>query len=208
MPTSTRYNFATARRSSDNDSESSCRSGTPCLTVYASHHVRQAQECLTYLPQTNVVYVGTNETEGTPIRSAADRKEWSHLRKPYTPERAYGCSVLPFGTFMIVGGIVLFIGAMLSPSEAIFVPPFSDPWIKRAVFGGVSLSSLLLGIGFCLRSTLAWWSFFVWVLLGTAWGVVAEIRDLGFLVIIPVTFNVIFAVGVYFATKPVFVARS
>jgi uncharacterized membrane protein HdeD (DUF308 family) len=132
------------------------------------------------------------------------------MGKPYTPERAYRSSVLPLGIFLIVGGIVLFSAAMLMPSDALFVPPFSDPWVKRTVFGGLSLPLLPLGLGFCLRNKLAWWGFFAWLLIGTAWQVVTGMLDpqFGPLVVISPVFNAFVAVGIYFATRPVFVATS
>jgi hypothetical protein len=132
------------------------------------------------------------------------------MRKPYTPERAYRWSVLPCGLFMIVGGIVLPSAALLMPSYALFVPPFSDPWLKRAVFAGMSLPLLPLGLGLCFRSKLAWWGFFAWLIIGTAWQVVGGFLDPQFahLVVVSPVFTLGFAVGTYFATKPVFNATN
>ncbi len=66
---------------------------------------------------------------------------------------------------MVFGEIVLFGGAMLMPPDSIFVPPLNDPWLKPLVFGGLSLLLLPLGLGFCLRSKVAWWGFFAYLLI-------------------------------------------
>jgi hypothetical protein len=134
------------------------------------------------------------------------------MGKPYTPERAYRWSVLPLGIFMIFSGIVLPSAAMFLPSDAIVVPPFSDPWTKRVVFCGASLPLLPLGIGFCLRNKLAWWGFFAWALIGTVLAAVAQTHGPDFGspenrigVALGSAVNILLVVGICFATRPVFV---
>ncbi len=162
-------------------------------------------------------------SETTTNRTTQTGRRWFFLRwlaaigfmsgKPYTPERAYRLSVLPFGIYLIVGGIVGPIAALLVPPEVIHLPPFSDPWLKRAIFFGATLPYLPLGVGFCLRSKLAWWGFFAWQLMSVCFAVVVGILDrqdpdrFAEVVIGPI-FNLGFAVGLYFATKPVFVVVS
>lgn len=132
------------------------------------------------------------------------------MARPYTSDRAYRSSVLPLGVFMVFGGIVLPVSAVLMPAEQIFVPPLTDPWLTRVVFGGMSLFLLPLGVGFCLRSKVAWYGFFAWALIGTIWwGVFFRgPPDRHFEIFVNVVcplFNLLIAVGIYFATKPVFV---
>jgi hypothetical protein len=94
-----------------------------------------------------------------------------------TLEQSYRWSVLPLGVFMIFGGIVLFTAAMLCPAESMFVPPFQAPWTKRLVAGGISLCWVPLGLGFYLRSKIAWYAFFAFILIGTSWHVIAALLD-------------------------------
>lgn len=130
------------------------------------------------------------------------------MAKPYTPERAYRQSVLPFGVFLIFGGIVFLAASLLMPAEAISVPPLHTPWLKWAAVGGLSFPLLPLGIGFCLRSKVAWRAFFVWLLIGSIWSVVAGMLASDVVaVIMPVAFNLPFAFGIYLATRPAFTSK-
>lgn len=132
----------------------------------------------------------------------AGRDSW------YTPERAYRWSVLPFGVFMMVGGIILFASSVLAPSNSISMPPLQDPWLKRVVFGGLALCVALLGLGFCRRSRVAWWGFFAYLLLGTVWQMIVGILNSQFLpLVLAPAFNLSFALGIYWAMKPVFAPR-
>ena len=132
------------------------------------------------------------------------------MAKPYTADRAYRLSVLPLGVFMIFGGVILFTWAMLMSPEQIFVPPFKGSLLERVVFGGLSLALLSLGIGFCFRSKVAWWCFFVWMLIGIIWHVIAGILDPQFasLAILSPAFNIPIAVGIYYVTKPAFLPNA
>jgi hypothetical protein len=125
--------------------------------------------------------------------------------KPNAAQRAYRWSVLPLGIFMIIGGIVMPIVAMFAPANALLVPPFSDPGIKRFFFAGMTLPLLPLGIGFCLRKRLAFWLFFVWIFIGTAWHFVAGIVD-------PVyrlpSVEPLLAFGIYLCTRAAFSNRE
>lgn len=126
-----------------------------------------------------------------------------------TPERAYRWSVLPLGVFMVVGGILLTGAAMLMPADSIFVPPWSDPWMKRLVLGGMSLLLVPMGIGFCLRSKVAWRGFFAWLMVGTCYHIVAGILDpqyRPFIVLSP-AFNISFGAAIYLITKPLFIFK-
>jgi hypothetical protein len=57
-----------------------------------------------------------------------------------------------------------------------------------------------------LRSKIAWWGFFVYVFVGTILHVVAGVFDPSFvpLAVASPMFNGLFAVGIYFASKPAF----
>jgi len=129
-----------------------------------------------------------------------------HMARPYTPERAYRWSVLPLGIFSIVSGIVLPASAVLMPAEQILVPPFAEPWLRRVALGGISILCLPIGVGLCLRSKVAWWAFFAWLMAGTAWHIFIGITDPRFpeFAFLSPAFNIPLAVGIYVATKPVF----
>jgi hypothetical protein len=127
----------------------------------------------------------------------------------YTPERAYRFAVLPLGIFFVLGGIVAIATAVWMPSEAMFMPPFEDPSLKRLVMAGLAIPIFAIGLGLCRRSKIAWYGFFLYTLIGTIWHVVAGMLDpqFRFLVSSPII-NGPIALGIYFATKPVFLCKD
>jgi hypothetical protein len=128
----------------------------------------------------------------------------------YTSERAWRFSVLPLGLLFILGGIVLIAGAIWMPSDELFVPPFQEPSLKRAVLAGLAIPVCMIGLGLCWRNKIAWYALFLYLVVGTIWHVVAGVFDPRFIALAigsPVL-NGAIAVGIYYATKPVFLCSD
>jgi hypothetical protein len=126
----------------------------------------------------------------------------------YTPDRAYRWSVLPLGIFSIIGGVFVFTAAMLMPPESLQMPPFEAAWLKRLALGCLCLYLVLIGLGLCYRNKAAWLGFFAYILIGMIWHLAVGLCDPQFAIfVLSPVLNVPIAVGIYFATKPVFVHK-
>jgi hypothetical protein len=100
-------------------------------------------------------------------------------------------------------------GAIWMPSEAMLMPPFEDPSMKRVIMTGLAIPMFAIGLGLRRRSTIAWYCLFLYTLIGTIWHVVAGLLDQQFVCLIASpAINGPIAVGIYFATRPAFLCKD
>jgi len=133
------------------------------------------------------------------------------MAEPYTPERAYRWSVLPFGMLLIAGGIAALLAPLYVPSDLLRLSekPFTNSWMGRAGINAFCILQILIGIGFCLRSKVAWWSYFAFLLAATVWQAAFGVDNSHIAgVVLAFAFNIPFGIGIYFATKPAFASVS
>ncbi len=132
--------------------------------------------------------------------------------KPYTPERAYRWSVCPLAALFAFGGPVFAIAIHFVAEPAINRVLFVDSYVaNRAIFSAIGILVCAIGIGLFLKSRIAWYALFGYLLSGTVWGVAKEMVDPDFgeapNIAMAVTlwlFNTALGVGIFFATRPVF----
>ena len=129
------------------------------------------------------------------------------VRKPYTPGRAYRLSVRPLAIFFVLFAVAFSAAMTLFRDEAIFLPPFEGV-AKRAVGIVIGLFVGAIGVGLYLKLKVAWYALFAYIILGTPWmtwafATAPEPPPVAFLIACPI-FNAGLAVGLYFATRPVF----
>jgi hypothetical protein len=123
---------------------------------------------------------------------------------------AYRFAVLPLGIFFVLGGIVAIATAIWMPPEAMLMPPFEDPSLKRLIMAGLAIPVFAIGLGLCRRSKTAWYGLFLYMLTGTIWHVVVGLLDpqFRFLAIASPVLNGAIGVGLYLVTKPAFVRED
>jgi len=120
-------------------------------------------------------------------------------------DRAYRRSALPFALVLLAGGITFCVAAFATPAHAIFLPPFESEMTKRAVVFAIGLCVFVTGAGFLWRRVWALYAFVGYVLLGTAWHVVAALTDPAsrWLLVSPLI-NLPIGFGVYWLTRAAF----
>ena len=146
-------------------------------------------------PRTPSQAVQSEDPQGNSAASAADR--------------AYRRAALPWGLFMVTGGIVCCIVAFCLPAYQIFMPPFETEITKRAVFFMFAGFVLITGIGFIRRRPWALYAFVAYVLLGTALHVLVGLTDSNSRpYLASPLFNLPIGYVVYRLTRPAFQERQ
>lgn len=120
-------------------------------------------------------------------------------------DKSYRRAALPFALFMLVGGMVFSAAAFAFPAHALFLPPFSTEFSKRAVFFAMGLCVFAIGVGYLRRRVWALYAFVMYVLLGTAWHVGVGLVDPNarWLLCSPLI-NLPIGFAVYWATRSAF----
>ncbi|TFG46469.1 MAG: hypothetical protein E4H40_07340 [Candidatus Brocadiia bacterium] len=133
-------------------------------------------------------------------------------RKPYTPERAYRTSVRPLAVFFVAGGIFLFFGSLSLPIT-MPIPFIKTESINRIIMALTSLILILIGTGLFFKSKVAWYGLFLYIAGGTLFisaGFILFPSDQTDLLcsIMPIILDTSIGIGIYFATKLVFVNKD
>ena len=126
-------------------------------------------------------------------------------------DRAYRQGVRPLAIFLAGGGLLVLVVVLFRLMPIGWTPFIESNAGKRLAFCVLGTLLMVEGIGLYLKSRMAWFALFAYIILGTAWVVAGANFDSRmtegeafFVTIFGLLGNGVLAVGLYFVTRPAF----